>query len=330
MGARRRSTFLVVVLSLLAAAPAHAATSKPRTIRPGVTAAGVDVAGLTVTQAAQRLTEVLGDHLARDVVVGAAGKAFLLKPADAQLKLDAVLTAKRAVNVLSTQAPKDVPLALSHSKAAVRAWVGKTAAQVLRPAKSATVKLGVKRMTLTHAHAGKGLDQEAVATAIDQQLDDPLSPRVVHAKLVKVNPAVTVAGLRRTYGTVITVDRTTFTLRVFKGLRFSKSYGIAVGMAGLDTPAGTYHIQNKQVDPAWHVPMSDWAGSLAGKVIPGGAPDNPLKARWLGIANGVGIHGTAEEWSIGSRASHGCIRMRVADVKDLYPRIPVGTTVLIK
>ena len=45
----------------------------------------------------------------------------------------------------------------------------------------------------------------------------------------------------------------------------------------------------------------------------------------MGIANGVGIHGTGEDWSIGSRASHGCIRMHVWDVKDLYPRVPVGT-----
>ena len=105
---------------------------------------------------------------------------------------------------------------------------------------------------------------------------------------------------------------------------------VAVGMAGLDTPAGTYRIQDKQVDPAWHVPNSPWAGSLAGQVIPGGAPDNPLKARWMGVANGVGIHGTAEDWSIGSRASHGCIRMHVSDVIDLYPRVSVGTLVLIK
>ena len=50
----------------------------------------------------------------------------------------------------------------------------------------------------------------------------------------------------------------------------------------------------------------------------------------MGIANGVGIHGTAEDWSIGSRASHGCIRMHVSDVIDLYSRVPVGTPVLIK
>ena len=57
-------------------------------------------------------------------------------------------------------------------------------------------------------------------------------------------------------------------------------------------PAGLYHIQNKAVNPAWHVPNSAWAGDLAGTVVPGGTPQNPLKARWMGIFAGAGIHGT--------------------------------------
>ena len=77
-------------------------------------------------------------------------------------------------------------------------------------------------------------------------------------------------------------------------------------------------------------PLTIKQTELAGKTTPGGAPSNPLRARWMGIVNGVGIHGTSEAGSIGSRASHGCIRMRVADVIDLYPRVPVGTPVLIR
>ena len=74
------------------------------------------------------------------------------------------------------------------------------------------------------------------------------------------------------------------------------------------------------MNPPWTAPS--WAGSLAGQTIPGGAANNPLKARWLGLGGGIGIHGTGEPWSIGSRASHGCIRMRVGDVKRLYPNVP--------
>ena len=92
--------------------------------------------------------------------------------------------------------------------------------------------------------------------------------------------------------------------------------------SGLETPAGLYHIQNKAVDPAWTCPHSAWAGSLAGQVIPGGAPNNPLKARWMGIFDGAGIHGTdpSEYGSIGTAASHGCVGMRIPDVEDLYDR----------
>jgi lipoprotein-anchoring transpeptidase ErfK/SrfK len=129
---------------------------------------------------------------------------------------------------------------------------------------------------------------------------------------------------------VITVDRPAFKLRFFKRLRLAKTFKIAVGQVGLETPAGLYHVQNKAIDPAWHVPNSAWAGKLAGKVIPGGVPENPLKARWLGIYNGAGIHGTADVGSLGSAASHGCIRMAIPDVEELYDQTPLQTPVFIQ
>ena len=82
------------------------------------------------------------------------------------------------------------------------------------------------------------------------------------------------------------------------------------------------------MDPVWNVPDSDWAGSLAGQSVPPG-PDNPLKARWMGIYNGAGIHGTTDTASLGSAASHGCVRMAIPDVIDLYDRVDVGTPIYI-
>ena len=94
---------------------------------------------------------------------------------------------------------------------------------------------------------------------------------------------------------------------------------------GLETPAGLYAIQNKAVNAAWTVPNSAWAGSLAGTVVPGGAPDNPLKARWMGIFDGAGIHGTDQTGSLGTAASHGCVRMAIPDVIELYDQVKVQT-----
>ena len=324
----RRLPALLVALSALLLALTVPATGQVQTIKPGISAAGVDLSGLTVEQAAARLDQAYAPRLQGDMILGAAGIPWKLTMAEAQLKLDSVRTAKRAL--YAKAGVTAVPPAITHLRTAVRGFVERVAARVRKNPKDAAIKITVRHIFREKSHNGRALAIDATRGAIDAQLDDPAAPRKVHARLTKVSPKVTFANLSRVYNTVVTIDRDNFKLRLFKGLKFRKSYGIAVGMAGLDTPAGRYAIQNKQVDPAWHVPNSAWAGSLAGQVIPGGAPNNPLRARWLGIANGVGIHGTAEDWSIGTRASHGCIRMHVSDVIDLYPRVPVGAPVLIK
>ncbi len=101
-------------------------------------------------------------------------------------------------------------------------------------------------------------------------------------------------------------------------------------MEGLETPAGLHHIEWEQVDPPWYVPKKAWAGALAGTVVPPG-PADPLKARFMSIEGGAGIHGIdpSEYSSIGHDASHGCVRMRIPDVIALYSKSPVGTPVFI-
>ncbi|MEZ5120275.1 MAG: L,D-transpeptidase [Solirubrobacterales bacterium] len=353
----------------LAAAPAGAATSDDTAvIGPGTTAGGVDLSNLTVTQAAAKLEQQLTPKLLAPVTVRIGHRRFRLGGAQAKVRLDALRTARRAyyasrdagtapapaptpapVPAVTPTTPSaasapparraaggasaglQVPIAAGYSRTAVRAWVAGVDRRVTRRPRSARLTIGLTRMKVRPARRGFTIDEGRLARRLGQLLIDPLAARgALREALVGLDPPVTVRSLRRANGTIVTVDRSGFRLRLFKRLRLVKSYGIAVGMAGLDTPAGLYRITSKQVDPAWHVPNSAWAGSLAGSVIPGGAPNNPLKARWLGIVDGVGIHGTAEDWSIGTRASHGCIRMHVSDVIDLYPRVPLGARVLIR
>ena len=143
-----------------------------------------------------------------------------------------------------------------------------------------------------------------------------------------VRPEVSTADLVKDYPAFITIDRASFTLRLFRNLRYYKAYRIAVGQQGLETPAGQYEINDKQINPSWHVPNSPWAGALAGRIIPPG-PDDPIKARWLGFYNGAGIHGTDAVSSLGSAASHGCIRMSIPDVEELYDLVPLHTPIYI-
>ena len=61
-----------------------------------------------------------------------------------------------------------------------------------------------------------------------------------------------------------------------------------------------------------------------------GGPNNPLGARALYLGSTLyRIHGSNEPWTIGHNVSSGCIRMRNADVIDLYSRVKIGTKVVV-
>jgi lipoprotein-anchoring transpeptidase ErfK/SrfK len=138
-------------------------------------------------------------------------------------------------------------------------------------------------------------------------------------------PKVTVKDPKVRYAFFITISRGQKRLRLYRGLQLAKVYVIAVGQAGYDTPAGLHHIRSKAINPAWHVPDRPWAGELAGTIVPSGSPDNPIKARWMEFHDGAGIHGTDDLGSLGRAASHGCIRMSIADVIELYEIVPLKT-----
>lgn len=324
----RRAVALLGVL-LLAAAAAPAAAQEQRIV-PGVKAGGIDVGNLTVPEAAARLEQTAGIALARNVAVHVAGRRFRLTMKRIGFEFDALRTAKRAYYAGRTNPAADVPLAVRFRRVAVGDFARGVARAAHLAPRDATVRITVRKIYRKRSRTGRALDAAKLRALIEQTLAAPAAARKLLPKRTVLRARVNANDLAKVYATIITIDRSSFKLRLFKRLKFSKSYGIAVGAAGYDTPSGRYRIQNKQVNPSWSAPNKPWAGLFAGTTVPGGSPLNPLKARWLGIANGVGIHGTGAAYSIGSRASHGCIRMRVPDVIDLYPRVPIGTPVLIR
>jgi lipoprotein-anchoring transpeptidase ErfK/SrfK len=324
----------------LLALPAAAAPQAPlpgERIAAGVSAGGVDVSGLTIDEAAQRLDAAYGVRLEQDIVAQAAGLTFRLTAKRAEATFDPLRTAKRALYAGRGAAPPapapgaapagiDVPLAASHDQRAVRSFAARIDRRLSRPARDAQLRITLRRIRVTHSAVGRDINAAALARQVGAALDDARLTRVFTPALRTVHPKVTVDELPRT---AITIQQSTFTLRLFKNLRVRRTYKVAVGQPQYPTPRGRFAIMSKQINPVWSVPNSPWAGELAGTTVVGGSAANPLKARWMGIANGVGIHGTGEDYSIGTRASHGCIRMHVADVVALYRRVPLGTPVLI-
>lgn len=107
-------------------------------------------------------------------------------------------------------------------------------------------------------------------------------------------------------------------------------YGIGVGRDGFRW-SGTHRISRKAEWPGWTPPPA------MRKRVPGlpaympGGPENPLGARALYIGSTLyRLHGTSEPWTIGQAVSSGCIRLTNEDVIDLYDRVKVGATVVVK
>ncbi len=126
----------------------------------------------------------------------------------------------------------------------------------------------------------------------------------------------------------VVVDLGDLRLYLYRDGKLVKSYPVATGQSKYPTPTGSYVITMMQMNPTWYPPNSEWAKDA--KPIPPGV-ENPLGTRWIGTsATAVGIHGTPDDSSIGTYASHGCIRMHIYDVEDLYPRVVVGMPVIIR
>lgn len=113
---------------------------------------------------------------------------------------------------------------------------------------------------------------------------------------------------------------------LYRGKTKIKSYPIAVGRPGWETPTGNFQVLNMTKNPTWLHPFT-------GESIPGGSPKNPLGRYWIGFwtngTNWIGFHGTPNPESVGKAASHGCIRMYNKDVQELFEQVSIGTPVTV-
>ncbi|SRR6266404_1775088 len=310
-------------------------------IASGVTVAGIDVGGLRAAEARALLEQRVVARLRTPLRLTTGGRSFVVDPLHAGLRVDVDGMVAQAVDVssrggLARRFLRDieghrvgaaVPLRATVSDTVLTRTAANVALVLNEPARPAHVVATATSLHVVRERMGVAVDQTALRTELAAALLRPTT-RTLTIPVHAVAPRWTANTLPKRYPAFILIDRETFTLRLFRGLKLAKTYPIAVGQAGLETPAGLYRINNKQIDPSWHVPNSPWAGSLAGRIIQPG-PSDPIKARWMGFWNGAGIHGTDQTWSIGHAVSHGCVRMTIADVEQLYALVPLGTPIYV-
>ena len=138
------------------------------------------------------------------------------------------------------------------------------------------------------------------------------------------NPPVIMG--RHAYDTRLILDLSDRVAYVYYRNQLTASYRVAIGQKGWQTPIGQFRIRQMISHPAWQHPLTH-------EVFPPGK-NNPLGDRWIGFTADesmqLGFHGTQDEQLIGQAVSHGCVRMRNRDVRDLYDRVSLGTLVVVR
>jgi lipoprotein-anchoring transpeptidase ErfK/SrfK len=285
------------------------------------------VGGLTLADAAARIDAAFGARARSALEVRVGGHHLHFTGRGGGLSLDAMASARQA---LETGPGANVAPIVRFEPDRLERFLDRVERAGTREPRNAKLRYTVTRLRVARSRDGLRVDRDRAREQVIAALRDPAAPRVIRIRLRHIEPGVTRQDIARRHPVIVTVHRRGFRLRLFKDLEQTASFRVAVGMPAFATPRGRFVIANKAVNPAWSAPDRPWAGAYRNEVVPGGSAENPLKARWLGIVDGVGIHGTAATWSLGSAASHGCIRMSVGDVKRLYPRVPVGALVMIK
>lgn len=143
-------------------------------------------------------------------------------------------------------------------------------------------------------------------------------------KVVSVNPDGKSAAISRVvdrlkfpYATCIIVDKSEFKLYWVRNNVIVKTYPVAIGRPTMETPTRLWRVGRKvQCDP---------------RGIYG--PRKMQLWKWTGSTwefTNYAIHGTNEPWVIGTKASHGCIRMYNRDILELWPQVPLYTRVITR
>jgi lipoprotein-anchoring transpeptidase ErfK/SrfK len=328
---------IVCVVSLVGGGTAAFANDafKRAHLLPGTRIGGLDLGGQPLAQAQQKLTTAFVEPLHQPMVISASDVSTETTPWDLGMHVD-------VREILQQTYDRQQQLSLWQR---IRAWVrgvrnddrsvdplidkailmrtvNDIARRVSRPVQDASLSFDGGKLLIVPDRAGRTLDVNAAAKEVSAALTDGV-------RNVTLPVQQTFAAHRTSdFASVIVVRGGSNVLDLYENGALVKSYGVATGQPAYPTPMGQFFIVGKQVDPVWINPHSSWSVGMP-EYVPAG-PNNPLGTRAMQLdADGIYIHGTPEDSSIGSHASHGCIRMHMPDAEDLFGRVHVGTPVLI-
>lgn len=345
--ARKRRAIVVVtiVAGIIVLAVGGAAFSAYRyershadRILPGVTIAGVDVGGMTKAEAVSAVREAATVALQRRVALQVRDRTWRVTLEDLGHRSNAVGAVNRALGVSDSMGtfsrfwhrinddPVNEDLELKYSgDGRVEAVLGRIARDVAVKPVNADITYDDGQVRFVEPEAGRALDFAEARRSLKAALRrGELS--ALSLPVLKVAPKIAEDTMGRTI--VVRVDENK--LYLYDGFEVLRTWSVATAMPGWTTPQGEWNLYRKAVNPTWYNPALDSWGADLPAVVPGG-PTAPMGTRALYItAPGlIRIHGTPADSSIGTYASHGCVRMHNSEIETLYPMVDVGTRVII-
>jgi lipoprotein-anchoring transpeptidase ErfK/SrfK len=340
----------VVLLAVFAVVAVAGATSAFAALRydhatehrimPGISIEGVNVSNMTRAQAIAAVTRVVQPRLDANVHVVAGEKAWDFTVAQLGMSADVAGAVDEALAVngdfswmsrvyhrlTHSDVHRSFPVQTSFAGRPIVQFVDRVAPTLRAKPSDASYALVNGSVVMTHAHTGSTLKywlarEEIKKAATNGGGTVDLATKPVAAKVTDAN-----------VGKAIVVSRTDNRLWLYDDFKVERTYPVATAKPGFETPPGHWTIIDKVENPTWHNPCLGqpgcWAANEPAEIGPG--PGNPLGTRALYLdASGIRIHGTPEDSSIGTWASHGCIRMHISDSEALYPLVPIGTPVYV-
>ncbi len=302
----------------------------------GVKVVGVSVAGLNRTEAVAKCRRELAEVASRPLTLTVDDEKYQISPEEIGLMLDYEGMVDRAykeawsVNIFErmgrrfTNRPKEINISLlgSSDTDKVNSWVSTTINSINRHPQDAYVDVTSGKPVIVKAKDGRNAVLDVLLADTDAALMRP-------DRTVKVQVGYTPAQITdAVFGKLIIINLAEHKLSLYDREQVQAEFPVACGSSTYPTPVGIWKIVEKQRNPTWRNPGSAWARSMPASIPPG--PGNPLGTRALALnASGVLIHGTPSPWSIGQSVSHGCVRMYMKDVEQLFEMVEANTPVYV-
>jgi lipoprotein-anchoring transpeptidase ErfK/SrfK len=303
-------------------------------IFPGITIDGKAVGGMSKTEATDLIKRTVAAPLMASMVLVNEDHEYKLDLKSINLSVDVAAMVDKAYaegkhqNFISRMfrrfgnkpIHRNVPVIFKYDAAKLNSFIARIAGNVDVSARSSSLDMSTGTPVVSSSKYGLRVVRDGTRDAIVAAL--PSGNRRIPLLVESVKPRVTEEDI----GYIIVVRQSEHKLYLYKAGKFVDAFACAVGTPEYPTPTGQFSIVKKEKDPTWYPPKSDWAKDK--KPIPPG-PGNPLGPYWMAIGDGVGIHSTPDEKSLGYSASHGCIRLSEWSAQYIFNRVSKGTPVYI-